>query len=139
MSEENVAPTPLELAKQFNEAGQQGDIETCLSMIAEDVVVTDFHGPLDEPHMHQGRDGLLRYYGAFAEEFDDFNREVEEWVEAGDWVIAVGRWVGTGRGSGAHVEVRTASANRFRDGKVVECILGLPSKEAALKAAGLQG
>lgn len=137
MAEENIAPSPLELAKRFNEAGHRGDIETCLSLIAEDVVVTDFHGPLDEPRVHRGPDQLLGYYGAFAQEFDDFDREIEEWVEADDWVIAVGRWVGTGKGSGARVEVRTASANRFRDGKVVECILGLPSKEAALTAAGL--
>ena len=132
-----MSPSNLELAKQFNEAGKRGDIEFALSLIAEDVVVTDHGAPLDTSRVQRGRDALLGYYLQFAQEFDDFDREVEEWVEDGDWVIAVGRWVGTGKGSGAHVEVRTASANRFRDGKVVECILGLPSKDAALEGAGL--
>ncbi|HEY6636601.1 MAG TPA: nuclear transport factor 2 family protein [Solirubrobacterales bacterium] len=138
MPEENIARSNLELAKQFNEAGHRGDIETCLSLIAEDVVVTDVTGPLDVPRVHRGRHELLGYYARFADEFDDFDREVEEWVAADDWVIAVGRWVGTGKGSGARVEARTASANRFRDGKVIECILGLPDKEAALEAAGVR-
>ena len=137
MAEENIAPTPLDLAKQFNEAGHRGDIETCLSLIAEDVVVTDHGAPVDARRPQRGRHELLRYYGRFAQEFENFDREVEEWVEAGDWVIAVGRWVGTGKGSGARVEARTASASRFRDGKVVECILGLPNTEAALRAAGV--
>jgi uncharacterized protein len=138
MAEENIARSNLELAKQFNEAGHRGDIEFALSLIAEDVVVTDVSGPLDAPRVHRGRDQLLSYYAQFAEQFDDFDREVEEWVDEGDWVIAVGRWVGTGKASGAHVELRTASASRFRDGKVVEVILGLPNIGTALKAAGLR-
>jgi ketosteroid isomerase-like protein len=125
--------TPLELAKQFNEAGHRGDIEAALGLIAEDVLVTDLGAPLDAPRVHRGRHELLSCYGRFAQEFDDFDREVEEWVEAGDWVIAVGRWVGTGKESGARVEARTASASRFRNGKVVETILGFPSKEAGLE------
>ena len=125
--------TPLELAKQFNEAGHRGDIEAALGLIAEDVLVTDLGAPLDAPRVHRGRHELLSYYGRFAQEFDDFDREVEGWVEAGDWVIAVGRWVRTGKESGARVEARTASASRFRNGKVVETILGFPSKEAALE------
>ena len=129
--------TPLELAKQFNEAGHRGDIETAWNLVAEDVVVTDLAAPLDAPRVHRGRHELLNYYIRFAQEFDDFDRQVEEWVERGDWVIAVGRWVGTGKESGVRVERRTASASRFRNGKVVETILGLPSKEAALEAAGL--
>ena len=130
--------TTLQLAKQFNEAGHRGDTQAALSLIAEEVVVTDLGAPLDAPGVHRGRHELLSYYARFAEEFDDFDREVEEWVEAGDWVIAVGRWVGTGKESGARVEARTASASRFRDGKVVETILGFPSKEAALEAIGLR-
>jgi len=130
--------TPLELAKQFNEAGHRGDIEAALSLIAEDVEVTDLGAPLDAPRVHRGRHELLGYYARFAQDFDDFDREVDEWVEAGDWVIAVGRWVGTGKASGARVESRTASANRFRNGKVVEAILGFPSKEAALEAIRLR-
>jgi ketosteroid isomerase-like protein len=125
--------TPLELAKQFNEAGHRGDIEAALGLIAEDVLVTDLGAPLDAPRVHRVRHELLSCHGRFAQEFDDFDREVEEWVEAGDWVIAVGRWVGTGKESGARVEARTASASRFRNGKVVETILGFPSKEAGLE------
>jgi ketosteroid isomerase-like protein len=62
---------------------------------------------------------------------------VDEYVATGDWVIAVGRWVGRGKASGVPVEARGANAARWRDGKIVEYLLGFESKEAALKAVGL--
>ena len=67
---------------------------------------------------------------------DDLHREVEEWIDAGDWVISVGRWKGRGKASGAEVEGYSANAGRFRDGKLVEWIGNFPTKEAALAAVG---
>ena len=54
------------------------------------------------------------------------------------WVISVGRWIGRGKESGAEVKGRAASAFRFRDGKVVEYVLGFPSKEAAVEFVRLR-
>jgi hypothetical protein len=55
-------------------------------------------------------------------------------VEVGDWVIAVGRWIATGKGSGVPVERPGTNAGRWREGKVVEWLFGFDSKEAALEA-----
>jgi hypothetical protein len=60
--------------------------------LAEDMVATDFGTRLDTPRVVRGREELLGYYAQVAEVFDGYVREVEEWVDAGDWVIAVGRW-----------------------------------------------
>jgi hypothetical protein len=65
---------------------------------------------------------------------DDYYREVDEYVEVADWVIAVGRWVGTGKGSGVPVERPGTNAGRWREGKILEWLFGLDSKEAALEA-----
>ena len=81
-----------------------------------------------------GKQQLLGAHERFAEIFDDFTREVDEYVEIGDWVITVGRWVGTARGSGARVEEAGANAARFRNGKVVEWITSFPDKETAIEA-----
>jgi ketosteroid isomerase-like protein len=134
MSQENV-----ELAKRISEAGRRGDLEAALEFVAEDVVLTRFAGPLDQHRTVHGREELATFYAEWTRVFDGFERQVEEWIDAGDWVITVGRWVGTGKESGARVETgRNASAVRFHEGKLVEMIIALPDKEAALKAAGLR-
>jgi ketosteroid isomerase-like protein len=133
MSEENV-----EIAKRISAAGRRGDLEAALEFVADDVVMTNLGWPLDAPRTVHGRDELAAYYAEVTRVFDGFERQVEEWIDADDWVI---RWeLGRHReGSGARVETgRTASAARFHQGKLIELIIGLPDKEAALEAAGLR-
>ena len=69
---------------------------------------------------------------------DDLHREVEEWIDAGDWVISVGRWKGRGkgqRGGGSRATARTLVASET--GSSWEWIGNFPTKEAALEAVGL--
>ena len=130
MSKENV-----ELAKRFNEAGRRGEAEAAFfQFVAEDVVATDFGDSLDTPNVVHGRHALLDVYRQVAAVLDEYYREVDEYVEVGDWVIAVGRWVGTGKASGVPVERPGTNAGRWREGKVVEWLFGLDSREAALEA-----
>jgi ketosteroid isomerase-like protein len=128
MSEENV-----ELARRFHEA-QRGDIEAAMEFVAEDVVAVEFGGRVDTPSVFRGRNEWLGYYGHGAEVFEDYGREIDEWVEAGDWVIAVGRWRGKGKSSGVPVEGRAVNAARWREGKIVEYLFGFSSKGEALEA-----
>jgi hypothetical protein len=53
-------------------------------------------------------------------------------------VITVGRWKGRGKASGAEVEGRAANAERWRDGKLVELLIGFGSKAKALEAVGMR-
>ena len=130
MWQENV-----ELAKRFNEAGRHGDVEAAFfQFVAEDVVATDFGDSVDTPNVVHGRNALFDAVRQVAEVLDDYWREVDEYVEVGDWVIAVGRWVGTGKASGVPVERQGTNAGRWHEGKVVEWLFGLDSKEAALEA-----
>jgi ketosteroid isomerase-like protein len=128
-----MSPGNVELAKRFNEA-QRGDIDAANEFVAEDVVAVELGGRVDTPSVFHGRGEWLDYYGQAADVFDDYVREIDEWVEAGDWVIAVGRWVGRGRSSGVPVEGRAINAARWRDGKIVEYLFGFTSKDAALEA-----
>jgi ketosteroid isomerase-like protein len=128
MSRENV-----ELAKRFHEA-QRGDMQAATEFVAEDVVAIELGDRVDTPNVFHGRKAWFGYYGQAAEVFDDYVREVDEWVEAGDWVIAVGRWIGKGKLSGVLVEGRAVNAARWREGKIVEYLFGFASKEAALEA-----
>ena len=128
MSQENV-----KLAQRFNEA-QRGDIEAAMEFVAEDVVAVELGNRIDTPSVFRGRQAWLGYYGQAAEVFEDYAREIDEWVDAGDWVIAVGRWRGKGKSSGVPVEGRAVNAARWRDGKIIEYLFGFASKEEALEA-----
>jgi ketosteroid isomerase-like protein len=133
MSEENV-----EVAKRGNELLNRGDFDALWELVAEDVVWTWHEAPPGQERVMRGREVILRFLAEWMQLFDHWNREVDEWVDAGDWVITVGRWVGTGRGSGARVaQRRDSSALRYQQGKLVEIIVGLPDRAAALEAAGL--
>jgi ketosteroid isomerase-like protein len=132
MSQEN-----LELAKRLNAMVLAGDVDGALALVADDVVATEIHGPLDEPNVFHGREAALSHWAASLEVFDDLHREVDEWLDVGDWVITVGRWKGRGKASGAEVEGRGVNATRWRDGKLVEALSGFGSKAKALEAVGL--
>jgi ketosteroid isomerase-like protein len=54
MSQENV-----ELAKRLNAMALAGDIDGALALAADDLVVTEIHGPLDEPSVSHGREAAL--------------------------------------------------------------------------------
>jgi ketosteroid isomerase-like protein len=129
MSQENV-----ELAKRLNAMVLAGDIDGAQALVADDVVLTEIHGALDEPSVFHGREAAVSHWAALVEVFDDLHREVYEWLDVGDWVISVGR----GKASGAEVEGRGVNATRWRDGKVVEAQMGFGSKAKALKAVGLR-
>ena len=129
MSGENV-----EAAKRLRELWLTGGFDAVRDLIAEDVLVTDVRAAPDAPRVVRGRDAMEAAFAGYDEVFDDFVREVDEYVEAGDWVIVVGRWVGTAKLSGARVEDRSVNAACVRGGKLVEWILSLPDKEAALEA-----
>jgi hypothetical protein len=48
----------------------------------------------------------------------------------GDWLIVVGRWIGTAKGSAVPIDQRTVNAVRIRDSQVVEWVWSLPDKQA---------
>src|SRR5215216_7908387 len=73
----------------MSEAGRRGDVEAAQDFLAEDVVATEVSGRsplLDSPSVFLGRKALLGYYAQIVDTFDDYVREVDEFVDVGDWV-----------------------------------------------------
>lgn len=60
---------------------------------------------------------------------------MEEFIDAGDFVVMVSHWRGKGRSSDIDVGLRVAEVAQFKDGKLVRITLGYPNKQAALEAA----
>jgi hypothetical protein len=52
-------------------------------------------------------------------QFDDFNVQAEEFIDAGDWVVAIGTVSGHGGSSGLEFSMRFVHLLEMRGGKVV--------------------
>jgi ketosteroid isomerase-like protein len=83
-----------------------------------------------------GEDGMTKLFELYWESFETIRIEPEEFIEAGDHVIAVVCARGRGRGSGVDVEARGPHVWSFRDGKVIGFTLYQELSEA-LEAVGL--
>jgi ketosteroid isomerase-like protein len=66
----------------------------------------------------------------------DWRCEVERFVAEGDTVVALTRYRGRGKTSGAAVDTEGAHVWTFRDGRVTRLVV-YSSRETALKDAGL--
>ena len=85
-----------------------------------------------------GREGYVELLTTWTEDFDDYEQEIEAIIDAdNDRVVAITRQTGTGKGSGARVEMRTGQVFILAAGRIVRVEVFL-KPEAALKAAGLR-
>jgi ketosteroid isomerase-like protein len=129
MSQENV-----EIVRAAFEAGRVG-FAGVLPYLHPEIEWTTT-GAFLEAATYRGHEGVLRYIGSMEAEFDDLRNEPEDFVDAGEEVVAVSRVSGRGKRSGAAVELTIASVSSLRDGKIVR-IRNYVTRTEALEAAGL--
>lgn len=82
---------------------------------------------------YRGHDGLKAFTAALLGRVDS-QVEIEEFIEAGDRVVAIGRTRGTVRGTGTSFDVRVAHVWTVKDGKAVkfEAYIDTPAMLRAL-------
>jgi ketosteroid isomerase-like protein len=130
VSQENV-----EVIRLLNERINAGDRDGVLELIHPDL---ELFPPEDEPEaksVYRGRAGWLEYAAYWEETFAHWEGEVGEYIDAGEYVVVVGRIRAIGRASGVPVEDSAVWLWRVRDGMGIEC-REYRTKEDALEAAG---
>jgi ketosteroid isomerase-like protein len=132
MSQDNV-----EAARRLYDARNRGDVE---GVIAECHPQVEWHPHLSSlgGHAVRGHEGVRSYLSSLAGEWAEFTQEPEEFLEAGDAVVALLRTRAVGRGSGAQVDMTVAHVLSFEDGRCIKSVTYVDRAEA-LKAAGLRG
>jgi ketosteroid isomerase-like protein len=85
---------------------------------------------------HRGLEGFTRMLEQFWGEFDEAHAEPQEFIEAGDSVLAVITFRGSGKQSGVEVNMEVFQLWTLRDGKVVRG-QGFSDRAEALEAVGL--
>lgn len=106
-----------DLVRAFYEAAAAGD-PAAMDVFAPEV---EFHMPEVLPHggtIH-GREALGSYFGEVQGRWEDFRAELDDLVDGGERVVAMGRFCGRPRASGRYVEVPFALVWTVRDGHAV--------------------
>ncbi len=90
----------------------------------------DIHGVYDDPDESEA--ALREWLSGWT----DWRCEAEEYVSAGDQVVMLARYAGSGKGSGAGVYAEGAHVWTMRDGNAVRLEV-FSDRRRALEAAGL--
>ena len=131
MSEENV-----EIIRRSYERWNQGDFGWAMELAGPEFEYVTAEGIPGLTGGFRGRDGFMRFLEQFWEQFDEPRAEPQEFIEAGDSVLAVVTFRASGKQSGAEVNMEVFQLWTFRDGKVIRGH-GFFDREDALEAAGL--
>ena len=111
----------VEAARSMLRAFNERDWEGLKSHFAPDVVWTQFTD-VPDTGIFRGPagvvDGMLR--GQWIDQFPDMVATIDELIDAGDHVAALGAVRGSGRASGLDVHVRFVHLYHFANGRVVE-------------------
>jgi ketosteroid isomerase-like protein len=118
------------------EAFNRRDGEGFGVLLADDAEIVPVRAAL-EGTVYRGPDAATQYCAAVEESWENLRWEVEEIRDGGSWVLALGRIRGSGRGSGAVFDARSAWLARFRDGLVTN-FRTYPDRDEALEAVGLE-
>jgi ketosteroid isomerase-like protein len=116
MSRENV-----DLVRAIYEAFGSGDVPGVVARMAPDMVWNEAENfPYADGNPYEGAEAILT--GVFARlggEWDGFAAQPEEFLDAGDAVIVLGRYGGSFKATGTPVHAQMAHVWRVRDGKAV--------------------
>jgi ketosteroid isomerase-like protein len=118
------------LVKRGYEAWNRGDVEGVVAFLDPEIEWRGYtHIP--ESGTLQGRDDVKMWLERFLDAWEELNIEVTELIEAGDEVVALVRFRGSGKGSGVPVEGGTdAHVWTVRDGRIAAVTLYQGTQEA---------
>lgn len=131
MSEENVR-IALALVDTWN----RGDREAFLALWDEGAEFYPLRAQL-EGGSYRGHDGLERFMAEMTEQWDEVRFELEETRDAGEQLVAIGRFLARGQASGVDINVPLGVHMRARRGKIVY-VRFFSEPAEALEVAGLR-
>lgn len=131
-----MASSDTEFIKQGYEAWNRGDVEAVLEFLDPQIEWRGYtHIP--ESGTLQGREEVKAWLERFLDAWEQLEIEVDELITAGEQVVALVRFRGSGKGSGVPVEGGTdAHVWTVSDGRAVAVALYQGTREA-LESVGL--
>jgi uncharacterized protein len=130
MSQEN-----LEVVQRLAERINARDIDGILPLISPEIEYRTRENESDAG-VFRGREEFAKFADSWLGAFDEYEVEIYDYIDAGEYVVVPGRAQGRGRTSGIVVDAEETWVWRIRSGKAVEC-REYANKAEALEAVGL--
>jgi ketosteroid isomerase-like protein len=89
-----------------------------------------------ERHVYPGVEGARQFNAEWANAWDEWEVEIEDYIDAGDEIVVILRQRGRSKASGVPVDMRFAQVWTLKDGKQIRMRM-YASPEEALEATGL--
>jgi uncharacterized protein len=126
-----MSETNLEVARRGYEAFRRGDFSWIVEQMSPEIV---WHDASEIPgaRRHAGIDDVRAFLESFPRIWEEPRFEPEQLHQAGDTVVALVRFTGRGRNSGAEVSRELAHLFEFSDGKVVRVVTYFDREQALL-------
>ena len=113
MSEENIA-----FVRGLYEAFGKGDVPAVLGAFADDVEWYEAEG-MPYGGLHRGPQAIAEnVFGPVTQDIEGFTVTPDEFYAAGDEVVVIGSYSGTGSETGKPLQMPAAHAWTVRDGKI---------------------
>lgn len=99
----------------------RGDVAAVLGAMSGDIVWNEAENfPYADSNPYRGPDAVAAgVFGRLGAEWDGFTVTIEEMIEAGDRVVALGRYTGTYKATRKAISAQLVHVWRVRDGKAV--------------------
>ena len=112
--------SPLEAARSSYEAFARGDLDAVVADMHSEI---EWHQAQGLPHggVYRGLEEVRRaVFDPLAESWwDEFHADPDEFIEAGEHVVVLGRYTGRAKRTGRRLDVPFVHVWSFRDGKAV--------------------
>ena len=110
----------IEVVKQTYAAFARGDIETVLAAFDPDIEWVEPEGYFPGARgTHHGVEAVRRIFSVYPTHWDEFAADMEQYIDAGEHVIAIGRARFRPKGSDTLHSSQLANVWTMRDGKAV--------------------
>jgi len=132
----------VEVVRRLIDAWNHGERERAVPLervapFLDTGVVFDATRRIINPRTYAGIEGIRAMITERDEVWAEFRMVPDEFVDTGDRVVAIGRWIARGKGSGVEVDQPIADVFTLQGGRVVRCEIGFSDRAEALEAAGL--
>ena len=111
----------IEIVRDVYTAFARGDIAGVMSAMAPMIIWNEAENfPYADRNPYFGPEAVAQgVFGRLASEWDGFGAIVEELLDAGDAIIALGRYVGVYKGTGRSIRAQFVHVWRAENGKLV--------------------
>ena len=109
----------LDIIRDHYAASARGDLEGMLAAFAPDIAWTEMAGFPYAGTYHGAAAIVANVFARIGAEWEGFRVDVDELLDAGDTIVAIGSYSGTYRETGKPMTARVVHVWRLRDGKAV--------------------